>query len=156
MHNEQEVFDRVEGWLKDIDSMLPGPYNTCNLEIGKHSDGCDGNCVQLNKWELAVAHEKARWRRLGANPESINVSGSMMFEAQRQLHAVVNVLIAKGLVTEQELADEFLPMMYRDLAAIREQFTKELAKKGIAARRSGIEIAQTLPSNLKPPTNGKP
>jgi hypothetical protein len=134
MENEQEVFERVEAWVNDMDNM-PNEFNTCNLQPASpgypHDESCDGNCVTIKKWALALAHERARWRKAGI--DSNNVRGDT-FAMERRVQVLSDVIIKAGLITEEELSELFLQMMFTDLVALREQFVPAIAKAQARAK----------------------
>jgi len=151
MESERVVYERVEAWVSDMDNMPEGPYNSCNLQPnmgGNHLDDCEKDCQQITKWELALAHEKARWRKMGGDPNQINTD---TFAAERRINVLGDLLIKAGITTEEELSQLFLKVMFTDLKTIRESVQPQVEA---AKAQSKIQIAGSMPRGMPPRFNG--
>ena len=108
-----------------------------------------------SKLEIALKEELQRWEilgmRAGGVPAGFQAPGISVeiFELEMRLHTAINLLIEKGIITQEEADEKYQQNMLDRLTAIREANEEQIKKARMAQQ---IAVAQK--SILGP--NGQP
>jgi len=77
----------------------------------------------LEELQAALDEEQAEWQRRGISLNAVQLGAltPLMLDFTTKVQAIANVLVLKGIITEEELAFEFKSIMLNNLRILREQ-----------------------------------
>lgn len=138
-----EVMTRVASWI-DSDTWPEAPYNMCNLNIrDEHADECDGSCGPLTQWEAKVAYENELWKDEKAQPK--------ISMAELKMNVLLNILIERGMFTQEEIDDLFHKQLYETLNHMRIHELPNVKKEALRQQL----VPNTQPPRPHLPFNGR-
>jgi cell division protein FtsI/penicillin-binding protein 2 len=82
--------------------------------------------LTIDEWNTLIEYEERKWERVGMTPNAIGVDH---FTSNLQLLAVMDFLVEKGIMTEEEFDKKFLKKKYETLKEIRENIQGEILKQ---------------------------
>jgi len=102
---------------------------------------------ELTKLDRRLKEELEEWNALGMFLEGIEASNESVLMMKIQIQTIINLLLTKTEVTEDELNITFKGIMLDTLRDLRKKFTPEAEKRRIAAitgqdPTSGVEVPQ--------------
>lgn len=79
--------------------------------------------------QALLDHENYLWKKEQMDPQNVQQN---LFLLSRQVHAIINFLLKKGLVDEAELNLFFRKELFKELRKIREEVAPQVRKARIA------------------------
>jgi hypothetical protein len=101
--------------------------------------------AQIAEVQAKQEEEDKLWNQMGINLNGLQIPPSEVFKAQCHIQATTNVLIEKGLATEDELTLEMKKLVLKNMQQIR-QNTVSRAKEAQSAA-----IREQLTKGVVPP-----
>lgn len=91
--------------------------------------------ANLEDANLALQAEEEEWRKAGLSMAALQLGAPapMLLEMSTRLQALTNVLILKGLMTDDEINLQFKNILYNNMVALRES-APEQTKQQIRER----------------------
>lgn len=106
------------------DSENPQYIYECSSYI-EHSPDCDGNCESdlAAESQIKLLNESLAWARAGMDTSGINISS---FDNQANIMALQKVLIEKGILTQDEVDEEFRLFKIDVMRIVRENNEEQI------------------------------
>ena len=155
---QQDMIDRVEAWTEDMDTCPEGPFYMCSMDT-VHNPTCEPDlsqggterlfrgeggeyekCITMDKWALALFHERFKWKQLGIATGNININ---MFVVDCQIRTFVEILETRLDIPKDEINEVFARISLTQMRQFRETVEPEIRE----ARRQSIIV----PPGMMPP-----
>src|SRR5262245_12087940 len=81
--------------------------------------------TELEKLQELVEEESKEWQKLGMHPNMTVHPPESLWTLKMQVQALLNAVIKKGMVTEDEMNIEFRQLMLDDMRNMRAQATQQ-------------------------------
>src|SRR5262245_32415415 len=81
--------------------------------------------TEMEKIQKALDHEAEEWNRLGMSANGIRHDAEGIWMLKLQVQAMMNALLQKGLLTEDDVNLQFKQLMLNDMQVYREQAEKQ-------------------------------
>lgn len=132
-----KMIARLDNFCANLEAQPDVVYYRCSMDRA-HSERCkeynlhegagsyrtftrlDGEapteCEELNKWEVAIHHERGLWTMAGMDPANV---GMDLYAMNVSIQAIIEVLETHLGVSAEELQTTYLKKMYKDLHEFR-------------------------------------
>lgn len=85
----------------------------------------DDTRMNLEDLQEALDEEAKTWEELGMAMNMVQHSNDSVFILKQQNQAMLNMMLSKGLVTEEELNIEFKTLLLNSMRVLREDFESQ-------------------------------